>query len=293
MGNTYSVEPFSMEEIKESEAESKSNFEMQADVIKQDLEDQLSDIKNDPNNDDKINSQLLNLIEQIKETQSPTGPNEIEIAKEKYITARNTAKSAPEELRKAKRDFFIEATGSKQKWTNVQIKTYKRKAEQEQNILIDTHKTEMKHIYATLNSYTNNYNNKQILTDYINKIKKENDTIKKKLDGMTSKVSISERKVWYGVNEINHIDKWKTVAQISYAIIVVIYIGFFFSKGLWKENSKRNHYVDISLVIFFIIWPFISNSIIILFIYLINWFIEKIPIDPYGRLYRDYSKDFN
>ena len=288
MGNIFSVEPFTLKEINESIESSKATSQ----EARADLLSQINNITTNTN-DDNIENQLSNLIQDMKDNQTETGTNEIDSAKQKYINARNIAKNAPENLRKAKQTFFIEATGSKQQWTNLQIETYKRKAEQEKKILIDTHKNEMKRISASLNSYKNNFNNRQLLTDYINKIKKENDTLKKKLDGMTSKVSVSERKVWYGVNEINDINNWKTIAQIIYTIIVIIYIGLFFQKGLWKENGKRNHYIDISLVIFFIIWPFISNSISILFIYLINWFIEKIPIDPYGRLYRDYSKDFN
>ena len=293
MGNSYSLEPFSLKEIRNTQKESKQRVNDLAEQQKQDLNNKLSQINNGKMSDSQLNSNLNNLIKKITNNQTETSENKVDLAKQKYITAKNVAKNAPEELRKAKRDYFIEATGSKQKWTNVQIATYKNKAKQEQQILIDTHKTEMKNIRSTLNSYKNNYNNKQILIDYINKLKKENNTLKKELDGITSKVSVNQRKVWYETNQINNIDYWKIFAQTIYIIIVVIYIGFFFYKKLWKINSKRNHYVDISLLIFFIIWPFISNSISILFIYLINWFLGKIPIDPYGRLYRDYSKDYN
>ena len=72
---------------------------------------------------------------------------------------------------------------------------------------------------------------------------------------------------------------WKNILRTTYIIVVLIYCYFFISKKLWKDGGYRNNYIDISLLVLFILWPFIAMPFTKYIFIIIHYLLRLIPID--------------
>ena len=100
----------------------------------------------------------------------------------------------------------------------------------------------------------------------------------KNYDISKNNVITNERKVWYENNELNKITTTANILQVIYFILLLILISVLVYKNIWRD------YINVIIVIFFIIWPFISGIIINNIIKFIRYINSLFPNDAYLNL---------
>lgn len=198
--------------------------------------------------------------------------------KEKYYLAKETALTAPEDLREAKKNYYIFLEGN-QGWNKMEYEKYHKKAVEEKQMIVNNHKKKIKQLKTKIKLYNNTLDYyKQLQSIIINKSKKfsiEN----KHFTNIKDNIALNERKISYEIEQNNFMKLWKNILRSIYIVVVLIYCYFFITKKLWKEEGYRNNYIDIGLLILFILWPFISMSIIKYIFIFIHYLLGLIPID--------------
>ena len=91
-------------------------------------------------------------------------------------------------------------------------------------------------------------------------------------------VITNERKVWYENNELNKITTTANILQVIYFILLLILILVLIYKNVWSD------YINIIIVIFFIVWPFVSGIIINNIIKFIRYINSLFPNNVYVNL---------
>lgn len=198
--------------------------------------------------------------------------------KEKYYLAKNAALTAPEDLRQAKKNYFIFLEGN-DGWNKMEYKKYHKKAVQEKKIIETNHKKKIKQLTTKIKLYSNTVDyHKQLQTLIISNSKK-NTQQNKHFTNIKDSIALNERKILYETEQNTLMQSWKNILRTIYLIIVLIYCYFFISKKLWKIGGYRNNYIDISLLILFILWPFISVLFTKYIFIFIHYLLHIIPID--------------
>ena len=100
----------------------------------------------------------------------------------------------------------------------------------------------------------------------------------KNYDISKNNVITNERKVWYENNELNKITTTANILQVIYFILLLILISVLVYKNIWRD------YINVIIVICFIIWPFISGIIINNIIKFIRYINSLFPNDAYLNL---------
>lgn len=251
------------------------------------------DLENTPigdivNKTDTISDNIQNVISNLPQIMCSPGTlchnnktkNDL---KEKYYHAKETSENAPENLRQAKKNYFTFLEG-KQGWTKMERAKYHKKAIAEKQVIENAHKDKIKQLQSDIKLYGNilDYHTQLKTTTIHNSNKYNKDT--KQLTNIKSSNALNERKIIYETEQNNTMQMWKDVVRTIYIIIVLIYTYFFIRKKLWRPGGYRNHYIDITLLIFFYIWPFIALPIIKFIFTIIHFILQFIPLDIYTQL---------
>ena len=203
--------------------------------------------------------------------------------REKYYRAKDVAQTAPEDLRQAKKNYFVFLEGN-QGWTNMEQEKYRKKAIAEKKIIETTHKDKIKQLQSDIKLYGNTVDYHKVLeTSVQDHAKKYNKAIKQSTY-IKNDNALNERKITYETEQNDTMTMWKNILRTSYIVIILMYTYFFISKKLWKPGGYRNYRVDIALLVFFYIWPFIALPITKLLFTIIHFIIGFVPIDAYAQL---------
>ena len=100
----------------------------------------------------------------------------------------------------------------------------------------------------------------------------------KTYDISKNNIITNERKVWYENNELNKITTTANILQVIYFILLLILISVLVYKNIWRD------YINVIIVICFIIWPFISGIIINNIIKFIRYINSLFPNNVYVNL---------
>ena len=198
--------------------------------------------------------------------------------KEKYYLAKNIALAAPEDLRQAKKNYFMFLEGN-QGWNKMEYEKYNKKAIQEKQIIENNHKKKIKQLTSKIKLYNNTVDyHKQLQTQVISHSKKAAQQ-NKHVSNIKDSIALTERKISYETEQNDTMIMWKHILRATYLVIVLIYCYFFISKKLWQPDGYRNYRIDISLLVLFILWPFISMTLTKYIFIIIHYFLRLIPTD--------------
>ena len=194
--------------------------------------------------------------------------------KEKYYLAKETAISAPENLRQAKKNYFVFLEGN-EGWNKIERAKYEKKAIAEKQLIEKTHNNKIKQLQSEIKLYSNTLDyHRELEISVMQNMKRYNKNMKQSTN-IKDKNSLNKRKISYEVEQNNTMIMWKNIMLTAYIIIVLMYTYLFFRKNLWKAGGYRNNYIDITLLIFFYIWPFIAlpitKLIFIIIHFIFNW----------------------
>lgn len=203
--------------------------------------------------------------------------------KEKYYHAKETSENAPENLRQAKKNYFTFLEG-KQGWTKMERTKYHKKAIAEKQLIEKIHKNKIKQLQSDIKLYGNilDYYT-QLKTTIIHNSNKYNKNTKQSTN-IKDNNALNKRKITYETEQNDIMKLWKNILRTIYIIITLIYTYFFIRKKLWRPDGYRNYRIDIALLVFFYIWPFIALPIIKCIFIVIHFILGFIPIDTYTQL---------
>ena len=198
--------------------------------------------------------------------------------KEKYYLAKETALTAPEDLRLAKKNYYTFLEGN-QGWNEMEYEKYHKKAIQEKKIIENNHKKKIKQLTTKIKLYNNTVEYYKQLQNLALSDSKKNKQLHKQFTNIKDTIALNERKITYETEQNNFMKLWKNILRTTYIIVVLIYCYFFISKKLWKDGGYRNNYIDISLLVLFILWPFIAMPFTKYIFIIIHYLLRLIPID--------------
>jgi len=203
--------------------------------------------------------------------------------REKYYLAKELALTAPEDLRQAKKNYFVFLEGT-QGWTKMEREKYHKKAIMEKTLIDKTHKDKIKQLHTDIKLYGNTLGyHKQLEISVQDHASKYNKT-SKQATTIKNNNALNERKITYETEQNTTMIMWKNILRTIYIVIILMYTYFFIRKQLWKPGGYRNYRVDIALLLFFYIWPFIALPITKLLFTIIHFIIGFVPIDTYAHL---------
>lgn len=198
--------------------------------------------------------------------------------KEKYYLAKETALTAPEDLRQAKKNYYIFLEGN-QGWNKIEYEKYHKKAMQEKKMIENNHKKKIKQLKTKIKLYNNTVDYHKELQKLIISTSTKNARQQKHYKNIKDNIALNERKISYETEQNNFMKLWKDILRITYLVVVLIYCYFFITKKLWQEEGYRNYRIDIGLLIFFILWPFISILFTKYLFITIHYLFHLIPLD--------------
>lgn len=201
--------------------------------------------------------------------------------REKYYQAKNVALNSPEDLRQAKKNYYVFLEGN-QGWTKMEREKYHKKAIIEKQIIDNTHKNKINQLLSEIKLYGNTLDYHKELEKSIYNLKNSKEI--KNTETIKDINALNKRKITYETEQNTTMIMWKNILRTVYIVIILMYTYFFIRKQLWKPGGYRNYRVDIALLLFFFIWPFIALPITKLLFTIIHFIVGFIPIDTYAHL---------
>ncbi len=251
------------------------------------------DLENSPigdivNKTDTISNNIQNIISTLPQIVCSPGTichnnktkNDL---KAKYYHAKETSKHAPENLRQAKKNYYTFLDG-KQGWTKMERAKYHKKAIAEKQLIETSHTNKIKQLRSDIQSYSNILDYYKQLNIYSSQQSKHSNKQAAYLKNIKDNNALNKRKISYEIEQTNNMNIWKHIVCAIYIVIVLLYTYFFIKKKLWKQGGYRNSTVDILLLLFFYIWPFIAIPITKLVFVCIHFILGFIPMDVYSKL---------
>lgn len=195
-----------------------------------------------------------------------------------YLSAVSNLNTAPEQVQSTYKSYltYTQGTGAYQKYQQNNF-------QQTVDGLANTYQTNFnsglisaKQLLGTYSSLYANYNN---IFD-LNKIyKKENIQLKKEVTNNDDDVVTNDRKTYYETQAIDSLKKYYWILTIIYTFVVIYFLFCMITK-----NSTYTLKVKIPILVFLIIYPFISLGLSLKIIEIYRAIISVFPTNQYKTL---------
>ena len=196
--------------------------------------------------------------------------------KSKYLDAQSNLSLAEPEFQVAKQNYYTYASGVSG-YNNMIEDEFKKSANLIVNKFKDNYLDEIAKIKSQLDTYNGLLINFRNVLELDEKYKKENKYLYKKLKEDTNDILTNERKTYYEDQQIETLNSYYYyILWVIYIIVIICLIIFsliYPSYNDWKSK--------LSLVILFIVLPFISTRILGKIIYIVYWLFGLLPKNVY------------
>ena len=196
--------------------------------------------------------------------------------KSKYLDAQSNLSLAEPEFQVAKQNYYTYASGVSG-YNNMIEDEFKKSANLIVNKFKDNYLDEIAKIKSQLDTYNGLLINFRNVLELDEKYKKENKYLYKKLKEDTNDILTNERKTYYEDQQIETLNSYYYYILWTIYVIVIICLIIFSliypSYNDWKSK--------LSLVILFIVLPFISTRILGKIIYIVYWLFGLLPKNVY------------
>lgn len=196
--------------------------------------------------------------------------------KNKYLNAKSNLLLAEPQYENAKKNYYTYISGENG-YNDMVEKELDEKADLIINKYKDSFKNDLDAAKAQIDTYNGITYNVNNIFELYDKYKTENIRLFKQLKKNTNDVLTNERKTFYEDQEIS------TLKSFYYYILLIIYIiivGFFIFFSLTRQ-TQSSFKTKISLIILFIVLPFISTWILGKIIYFIYFIFGLLPKNVY------------
>lgn len=190
--------------------------------------------------------------------------------------AQYNAQTAPLQLQNAKKYYYVYTKG-RQYYNGMLEKELEGAASQLTQELTAKFNEEVQ-IAKTMNSYfniseINSENTIELYEDYV----KKNAEMREIIKASRGDVLTNDRKTYYETEALNQLKTLQTVMQYIYWFLLVIFIV-----SIFISSSNLSRKQQIGLVIFFILYPFVINKIVmVIYNYYTDTFIKNTDTNVY------------
>lgn len=193
---------------------------------------------------------------------------------QKYVSAKNNVRSAPEQLESAKKEYYLALDGQAgyNKMVLDKVTNDAKKMKEEFKKKFDETSQNTKNLIQTYDALLSNYRNVEDLTsDYI----AENVTISKELEKIKDDIITNDRKTYYEQQNVDHLTWWYNFFRILY----IVFLIFFIIAVLLKVQGWIKKGL---LILFFIFYPIFITPVASYILSLIKSILSAIlPKDVY------------
>jgi hypothetical protein len=203
---------------------------------------------------------------------------ELATLKQNYNNALNNLESAPLQVQSTYQAYltFAEGTGAYQKY---QQGAMEQSANTTANTYQENFNTDMNNAKNLLASYSGIYINYSNIYE-LNKIyKNENINLQHDVENTGSDTLTNDRKTYYETQAIDSLSGYYWALTIIYTIIVIYY-----TISMLTKSSDYNMKIKIMILLFLIIYPFISLWLSYKVISVYNFIINLLPKNQYKNL---------
>jgi|LauGreDrversion4_2_1035121.scaffolds.fasta_scaffold08599_3 hypothetical protein len=239
---------------------------------------QKSLLQNQQINQDKINE----LLEQASSTLlcGPTCQKvkKTEELKQKYLDAETNVKTAPIELERSKKNFYVFSEGNAY-YENMLEKELNEKAEKISSLLSNNFNDELTSA-STMNQYLNtSLINSSYVEELLDFYTKQNEVLTTKLMNHQGDILTNDRKTYYETEELNRLKKWYNVWWYIYYLLVFVFVlSCIFAPSTMTIVKK------IILSILFIFYPYYIDVILRKIYKFFAGIYKRLPKNVYNNL---------
>ena len=198
--------------------------------------------------------------------------------KQKYINAETNVKTAPIELERTKKNYYIFTEG-RPYYDNMKETQLNKKAEIIVQVLSENFNDEVSSA-ETMNDYLNTaIVNSSYAEELMNYYKGENDKLTLQLDNNRGDILTNDRKTFYETQELERLERWYDIRWYIYYMLVIIFLMCWVvcpSEFTWK--------IKLCVMPFIIFFPYYIHYIVI---YIRNFMAEigrNLPKNVYNDL---------
>jgi hypothetical protein len=202
----------------------------------------------------------------------------LETLEQKYLDAKTNLVTAPNQVQSTYKNFLIYSQGD-EVYNEYIDTTLEKKAE----LIIDSFKSNfydaLDHAKTLFETYNGLLLNFMHVVELHTKLVKENAELSLMVKNKSSDVLTNDRKTYYEDQSIDSLTFFYIIFLIVYVIIVLAFAAFIFVFPSATPRKKQ-----IFILIFLIIYPFISTKIFIYLIKIYNTIVSVLPHNVYKNI---------
>jgi hypothetical protein len=175
---------------------------------------------------------------------------------EKYLKAQTNMQTAPLELEKSKKDYYVFKSGEAN-YNTMREDELKQKAEQIKQQIANKFSEETSNA-KTMNSYYNTQiinsgNSNELYEEYV----KKNAVLEKTIKNSHGDVLTNDRKTYYENEAIDTAKLWHKFLMICYYILLVAYVI-----SIFVSDTEMSRVKQFTILIALVLYPFIIDAIV-------------------------------
>ena len=191
-----------------------------------------------------------------------------------YNSKKQNKLTAPQQLHDARKNYFTFAFGDEM-YNQMETKRLEEEANKIIGDMTVEHKRAKKHINNLIQTYDVSLRHSTEQYNKLNNTKSDMDDLEMSINDDIASLKTANRKIHYENEEIKTVDMWATVLGRLYWLIFFIYAGLFLYKSLWKSKKYS------AILIVLVIWPFISDWLLVKLIIIIKKVVARLPKNVY------------
>lgn len=196
---------------------------------------------------------------------------------QKYVSSQTNLKTAPEQLKIAKKNYYLALDGQSG-YNKMILDKVTLDATNVVKLLQEKFNENVKLTEDQLNVYDSLTTNHNYMNDLLVNYLQENENMAKSLKKIRGDIITNDRKTYYEQQYIDGLEKWYWWYRVIYIIFIIIFIGLVFFK------NKNSWMIKILMILFFIFYPIFITPFIIYIINCIYYIIDFFPKNTFTSL---------
>jgi len=189
---------------------------------------------------------------------------------QKYTNAQTNLKTAPEQLKAAKKDYYLALDGQA-KYNQMVLDN----ATKDATTVITSLQEKFDDTAKTTTNYIDIYESLVTNHNYMNELSdsyaEENHKMARILKKIRGDIITNDRKSYYEQQYIDGLENWYYWYRIIYILLIIIFIGLVIFK------STSTWIIKILLILFFVFYPLFITSVFVYFLKMFKYLIGFFP----------------
>lgn len=193
-----------------------------------------------------------------------------------YVNAQTNIKTAPQQLKTAKQNYYIAKDGIAGH-NKMVLETVTRNATKVVNSLQTKFNTNVTNVTELIDTYGSLLTNYNYMNDLAIEYAAENIKMAKSLKKIRGDIITSDRKTYYEQQHLDKLASWYYYFKISYIVLVIIFI-------LVVIFKQPGILMKLLLIVYFIFYPLFITPMIFYLIYCFKYISHLLPKNVYKTI---------